>query len=72
MAKKCRQKMLIKINIWSVIFSLHFVLILIDKVRIAQIYEYFKMVNKCRQKMLIKINIFGLIFSQHIVLILIV
>ncbi len=40
------KKMLIKINILSVIFSLHFVLILIDKVRIAQNYEYFKMVNK--------------------------
>jgi hypothetical protein len=57
--------MLIKINILSNIFSQHFMLILIDKVRVAQIYEYFKMVKKCRLKMLIKINIYGLIFSQH-------
>ncbi len=36
--KKCRQKMLIKINILSIIFSQHFVLILIDVVRTDQNY----------------------------------
>jgi hypothetical protein len=57
--------MLIKINILSVIFNQHFCSDLIDKVKMAQIYEYFKMVKKCRQKMLIKINILNIIFSLH-------
>jgi hypothetical protein len=58
--------MLIKINILSYILSQHF--IFIDKIRVAQIYEYFQIVKKCRQKMLIKINILGLILSQHLFL----
>ncbi len=40
MVKKCRLKMLIKINILSIIFSQHFVLILIDVVRTDQNYGH--------------------------------
>jgi hypothetical protein len=52
--------MLIKINILSYILSQHF--IFIDKIRVAQIYEYFQIVKKCRQKMLINKYKY---FKQH-------